>query len=666
MPLSYPLHPSSQLGYLHAYVGQEFADRLSVRSHSAFLDILSEFAGEDMAEFFETYSLVGEEILFLVNCYHEERLGRAGAPGAIAGLGGKRFDELLKRYHDYDTSPDNDSQQAHPAISKRKIVALHDAMVSYLEHKLIPALADDGLNVVGLTATFCQVFGSIFAARYLARHTTKRVLFVFGGSSFGLPEGTRTLARWGLDGLLVAGSGERPLTHILQACLALGPPDDRDPADAIDRLNLVNVTRVGAPHKSIDLRMPKAFLATLPDPDFDEFFASFRARCEDVETYQYARANFISIPLEGSRGCFARCDFCHNPEITSEFRSLEGRQVAERAITLCEKYGVHNVTFVDSVCNTWAGTYADHLLARGVRIPAFMEMRVHATEAYWTKLALAGLESVQFGVEALSEGLLHSMRKGTKVVQNLSATKYTAELGLRVPSNLIIHHPKSTVADVEETRRVLGLAEHFPAFSLSLFVVSYASPIYHELADDRKARLSRGFDWVPPDLIEHSWPRHLSYTYPSAWIDPEVVAAWNGFQAWHDAHAASVAARQPVFTVEARGDERHFVDSRFGRHRRYAIAGELARAHDVCHQVSTAARVADQLGLPADRVAGLLAELVERALVIDVGGHHLSLALRPRDVLIANLANKRTSDHGPAARRALPLASSTIIRAVRR
>jgi len=649
MPLAYPMHPSSQIGYLHGYVEQEFKGKVAVKSYSAFLDILYELEGAGMIEFFDKYSLLGEEILFLTCCYHAVKHGQQSTIDA------ETFNSLLNLYNGYENNELNLSQQKITPITERKIAALNDVMEKYLTNQFIPSLEDDCLNIVGMTATFCQVFGSLFAANFIRRNTQKNVLFVFGGSSFSLPEGTRTLAQWGVDGLMVVGSGELPLAQIVQACLDLSQDQAKDPAGSIDAKNFINVNRVGSPRKPIDLSMSKSFMDTIPDPNYDEYFTNLRSCCDDDETYEYAVSRFVSIPLEGSRGCFAKCDFCHNPDITSEFRTLTGRKVAERALNISAKYNKKDITFVDSVCNTWAEEYADTLLSRGQTLMAFMEMRVHAPESFWTKLALSGVSSVQLGVEAISEPLLHNMRKGTKVLQNLSATKYMTEMGLKNPSNLIIQHPKSTVADVEETKRIMLLVEHFPIFNLSHFVVSYASPLYKELDESRKAQLIRGFDWVPAELRDYSWPRHLSYTYPPSWIDPEVVAAWNDFQEWYKDHVRKTAALRAVFTVERRTDELLFVDTRFGQNRQYSLSGDAARVYDICHHISAAGRVAQLSQLSLDTVEKILSELVERSMLAKVGDRYLSIALRPREELIENLSRKSRPNE-PVARRSLPVA----------
>jgi radical SAM superfamily enzyme YgiQ (UPF0313 family) len=631
MPLAYPLHPSSQLGYLHGFAEQAFHERVTVRSHHAFLPILHAFAGEEMGRFFEDYSLVGEEILYLACCLSARSHGETLGPALL-------YDQALERYNAFRESVENEAQQQLVPIDHETLQRLCEAMESYVEERLAPALGEDCLNVVGFTASFCQVFGSVFAARHLRRITDRPALFLFGGSSYSLPEGSRTLHAWGVDGLLVSGSGEEPLRQILEACLELRAEEDALAALAARRI--LNVQRAGAPHERVDLKMPRGYMDTLPVPEYRDYFEALRTVCQDDKAYRFACENLVSIPLEGSRGCFAKCDFCHNPNITSEFRTLSGQTVAARALALTRHYQVPDVTFVDSVSNTWAESYADCLLAQGIELKAFMELRVHAPETFWTKLALCGATALQLGIEAVSPPLLTKMRKRTTVMQNLAATKYMAELGTRNASNLIIDHPEASVADVIETQRVISLLEHFPLFNLSRFVVSYASPLYEELSEERKAQLRRGFEWMPRELDDFGWPRHLSYTWPDKWRHPAVVEAWLRFQCWYARHIQELSLRlqAPAFMVEEDGEDLVLTDSRFGREDTYRLTGVQARVYEACHQPRTAASVAKFLGLAEDVANAMLKELEERKALLATEGRFLSVALRPREVLIARAA----------------------------
>ena len=292
--------------------------------------------------------------------------------------------------------------------------------------------------------------------------------------------------------------------------------------------------------------------------------------------------------------------------------------------------------------NTWAEEYADYLLARGIEIKAFAEMRVHAPQSFWVKLALSGVTTLQLGVEAISELLLNNMRKRTTVAQNLAATKYMAEMGTNNASNLIINHPKSTVGDVEETKRIMQLLEHFPIFSLSNFVVSYASPIYNELSQIQKAQLRRGFDWLSPEFEKYSWPRHLSYTWPRDWFDRDTMVAWLEFQLWYSDHVRKLVSRpdRPRFTVRRQNDRLVLTDTRFNQKRHYSLSGDAMKVFSACHTPSTVGRVKKITGLNAMVAMDQLSALEAAKAVIRIGDCYLSVALRSRDELIDELLNE--------------------------
>lgn len=620
MPMHDPLHPSCQLGYLEAYLRQTFPGTVPVCAYSAHLQVLYDVLGERMNEFFLRHRLFGEEFFFLVCSY-------------VAPRSKRMFDRALDRYN-----------ARHPSeihVSKETVAAFAQGISCYIEKELIPCFRNDGLNIVGLTTTFAQVFASIFTVNYIRKHSGNQVLFVFGGASMSLPEATLILQRWGVSGLIVTGSGEIPLAQIVQSCLDSDSGCANDIIEAVHSKKIVNVTKIGLPRTPIDLNMSKSFLESVPDPDYDEFFANLRSLCEDEHVFRALVDGFVSIPLEGSRGCFARCDFCQNPNITSQFRTLKGQKVAERSLRVCSRYGKRHVFFTDSVCNSWAEEYADVILGQDDRIAAFMEMRVHAPERFWTKLAASGVTEVQLGIEAVSETLLKAIGKGTTVIQNLRAAKYLAELGVRSLSNLITHHPKSSTTDVDETMRIVRLLEHFPEFCLSPFVVSYASPVYNELGEDQKTRLVRGFEWLPMDLRKYSFPRDLAYSYPEEWLDPAVVVAWDEFRDWYESDWKRVTARRPTLSVNKKGrEELVVVDTRFRQNLCYTLEGPAARILNLCHAGVTVTEIVDRTGLGHDIVRSNLRELLTGAILIEASGRYLSLPLRPRQELLDNLQRR--------------------------
>ena len=614
LPMYDPLQPSAQVGCLCAYVERVLGDEVSVHAYPAHLDVLLAWKGAEMRAAFADHRLFGEELFFLVCLVHEPALFEQAYVGYLRSR--------LPTMH----------------ASREEIRTLAGALRAWVHDRLMPALAEDGLHVVGFTTTFAQVFASVFVARELRACAPSRPLVVFGGTSMSVPEVRSALNTWGIEGLVVQGSGEVPIEALLRACLELATPDAQLALDHVDARQIVNIDRIGARARPLDLSLPRDFLASLGDPEYADYFERLRTLCSDPSVHAGV-LDLVALPLEGSRGCFARCDFCQNPAITTQFRTLGGQAVAERALRVADRYDVHRVYFTDSVCNTWAEAYAERVCARGRTLDAFMEMRVHAGEAFFTRLALSGVSEMQLGVEAVSRPLLRAMAKGTTPWQNLRAVKYLAELGVKCSSNLITHHPRSTVADVEETRRVVDHLDHLAPFSLSRFVLSYGSPLYWALSAERRAALQVGFDWLPAHLRPLSTVRDLAYPYPDDWLSPDLVEAWDELRQWMRSRESH--SERPTLTVTRA--EGHFRVEDGRRTVVHRLVGAEAAVLDACHAAPSIRRLPMVVGLPPADVDRALANLVARDLVLLVDAHALALPLRPRAELIDALAKHASS-----------------------
>lgn len=612
----YPLQPSGAIGCLHSFVAERFGDRVSVHSYSAHWEVLYGCRRSALVHYYLDYRFLSEDLFFLVCSLAEP------PPGSS-------FRDLLDRF--------NASVEPRIAAREVDIESLRFALEDWVDTRLKPALDPSALNVVGFTTTFAQVFASIHTARYLRRACPELdLLFVFGGASVSIPETAATLQHWQVEGLIVRGPGEPALAAILDASLT-----------ASDAKEAVNAARSGAPGSVLEIGdawepfvpgdLGRAALETFPLPDYSEYFTTLARACDSQETFRALVAANVALPFEGSRGCFAKCDFCQIPALTTRFRSRSGAAIAARVGALCDRYGKDEVVFADAVCNSWAEQYADALRASGRYVTAFMELRVHHAEYFWTKLALSGVTEIQLGIEALSEPLLKSMNKGTTVLQNVRAAKVLCELGVQSLSNLITHHPKSTAFDVAETQRVAAALTHLPRFALSVFAVASGSPFHAALSESRRAELESGFPWLPRALRPWSCLKDLSYPTPHDWVRREARAAWDAFHEWH----ASLSPEPPIFRVSRVADEElAFEDGRGGELERFSLRGAEARLYDHLHAGSTAANAARSARIEQGTVQRLLDDFVARGLVLRLGEQFLSLALRPRAELVGRLEER--------------------------
>ncbi len=623
MPWGNPEKPSIQLGCLRAHVEHTMGDAVEVATHSGHWQVPLYAAQSGYLRFFRNYIGVGEELYFLLG------LGAGALPRSADD---PSLESMLERL--------NAGSWSVRPVSKSTLSTLRRATYTFLREDVLSQVDDEAINIFGFTLHHEQVFAAILAAYFIRRHVPNAV-FLFGGGSATFSETLHALDRADVPGFVVVGEGERPLAAMLEQALAA--PDDGPDAllDAIEAA-VPGALRIGGGRErpvGPGLRPPRLGrldLDQLPVPDYEEYFEKVRDASPDEDCFLEVLKD-TEILIEGSRGCFVQCDFCGLNSVWSRFQKMTPARVFDNVRTLVERYHPPRIRFVDNVCDTWAEAYADLMLAHGMKIETFMELRSHHSQEFFTKLSLVGVSEVQIGVEALSQPLLTAMRKRTKVIQNVRAQKYLVELGIRSMSNIMTHHPRSTVADVEETKRVIGGIANFGFFQLCTYSLAPDSPLYHEFGEDERAQVTRAGEWIHP-----GWPafgQKFDYrTPPSGTVGPEVAQAWTEFRRWYGELRDRVNVCPKSLVVRRLGRDRLLVsDTRWFDNREYRLDGDRARVLEACHRGPTARTLRTELGLTQRELDGILGELLAQYLLVEVGGAYMSTPLRPRDELVVAL-----------------------------
>lgn len=634
MPWADTRSPSIQTGCLKAYVHRCFGRRVFVRDYAGHLDVPLRVARGGFSDLWIRYRMCGGEFLSQIAC--EKRCDPAPAPDAPS------FNRVLKRLEREMARSDHGPEASRWRLNRRLVGRFASACESFAQDSLVPGLKPDALNLVGFTLTFNQLYASALVARHLAeRCRDYRMVFLFGGASVTTVRGFELLGRLVPEAFVVVGEGERKLAGIIRACL------DADPCATPEQLRARIrgcAPRVLSVVESPDFLAPnpgyfdnQLAMEDLPVPDYSDYFDTLRDWCGNEAVYRRMTGDFVSLPVEGSRGCFARCDFCSLNRLWSGFRKHSAGLIVETVRELRRRYGAHPVYFTDNVCDAWAERYADLRIVSGQSVPVlFMEMRASQPERFWTKLSLAGVETVQVGVEALSQPLLAGMRKGTHVVQNLRSHKYMQELGIQPRSNLILDHPRSTLKDVVETRRILRQIPHLTSFYISWFALDEGSPLYRQLSLEERKALKPRFPLRLPRSLQ---ARAMSFRFltPNHWKKPGVEQAWKKFARWYRAFVRQPRVRTSRLDVlECSEDRLRVRDERLGRKSEHELPAPFPAVYRLCHHGPTLASLETETRLPPRRLRTVLAELLKRELLIRVDDHYLALALRPRDELIRN------------------------------
>lgn len=623
MPWAPPEAPSIQIACLKAHLDGVLQSRGDCRAYSAFFSILRDFKGRALHKFYQTVEAYGEYVYM---------------PLFLRRFGPLKFHSKHEIVRLLETLR---SPRAKP-LSLPVLDGLERATRRYLDSHVAPNLIDQGLNLVGFTLNYLQVYASLYAAEHLRRRFPKRhFLFAYGGGSASAPNVYRLMIDLGIPGVIVIGEGERKLELLVGKLQGL-PLDEASTALAAIAGLDPGIIVIG---QKIDLfeRNPARYanqvrdLNDLPIPDYDEYFAALRQACADEHVYASFQAA-TQVLVEGSRGCFGKCDFCGLNRSWHGFRKRSADKIVRDTLALTRKYRTSQVGFVDSLCDTWAHEYARILVQAGVRQQSFMELRANHPEPFWTLLSLAGIGSVQVGIEALSPPLLKAIGKGPRVVHNLAAHKYLAELGISSFNQLITHHPSSTLADVAETRRILEQIPHWGWLRPVPFLLDVGSPLYEGLNEQERAALKpiRSFR-VPSSAACYAC--EFLYEVPAGLKPTRVVRqAWTTLVRQYERDLKRYKARRPRLEVTRVAPEAlRITDARDGKVLSYEFSGTAARIYDACHTGLRIEEIAQATGLSPQTIRVHVARFLRARLLLCTEDYYLSLALRPRDELLRRL-----------------------------
>ncbi|HTY75394.1 MAG TPA: radical SAM protein, partial [Candidatus Nanoarchaeia archaeon] len=183
-------------------------------------------------------------------------------------------------------------------------------------------------------------------------------------------------------------------------------------------------------------------------PPFSKYSPNFNAggRCSGI--------------IMSSRGCTFSCPFCYCPDFWGKkYRVRSPSSVVDEMEYLRDEFGVEFIDFSDDTFTldmVRAERICDEIIKRKVGLNFSILTRVDTVNKnLLRKLADAGCEKIQYGVETASSRLLKSTEKGITVEGIEKALKLTREARIETIVNLIHGLPGETVSDIELTFQFL-------------------------------------------------------------------------------------------------------------------------------------------------------------------------------------------------------------------
>jgi hypothetical protein len=294
-----------------------------------------------------------------------------------------------------------------------------------------------------------------------ARHASAAPI-VLGGSGFSVePHGW--LSRLDVD-YGVVGEGEVAFVALLAALAAGRSPDGI--AGITSRADLERrrcETGERKPH------IPISFVPSL------ETLAPPTHQLLDYRPYM-KRGGFVSVQTK--RGCAFACDYCVYPQLEgAKYRRRPVEAIVDEMEIVVRTQGVRQFFFVDSVFNAPRAHTLDLcrvIARRGLEVhwmaytnaARFDDELAHAMVA-------AGCLGVEFGLDAVTEKMLHTWRKpfGQHDIQRSLQACHDAQLPAAV--HLLFGGPGETIADLVESQAYLDACAPVDAVFASLGVRLY-------------------------------------------------------------------------------------------------------------------------------------------------------------------------------------------------
>ena len=476
-------------------------------------------------------------------------------------------------------------------------------------------------RMVGFTVGGQQICAALAVARQLKQSPEAPLVILGGPVCFG-EMGLQVLRSFPWVDYVCTGEGDQVFPAFLEQLLRKG-----------DSTPLPGILAQGA--RELTLPPLTTRLDELPFPDFSDYFEQLGASA----VYQDV-AEQVVLPFETSRGCWwgedHACGFCGSQAHVRAFRSKSPERVADEVAHLVVNHHPQSVCLVDDVLDMrYFDTLFPLLAETGPGVPFFCDSRVNVTRAQLQVLHSAGAQTVQFGIETLSNRLLRLLPKGCTAQQGIQAVRWSLELGIVPVWNFLYGIPGEQPGDYPAMAALIPLLAHLtpPSCCYQVMIMRF-SRYYEDPGKVGLLRLRPGSAYpcilpLAPEEIEGlAYYFDCEYTAgdPLGYVDPvrHALVAWM-------AQWSGPANDRPRLDLYRVGKSAFLVtDTRpcavQAVHRLEGLTAEVLMCCDMARSIPSLAK---ELAGQADErtISQTLQTLVDDRLVWQDGGRFLSLAL---------------------------------------
>jgi ribosomal peptide maturation radical SAM protein 1 len=256
----------------------------------------------------------------------------------------------------------------------------------------------------------------------------------------------------------------------------------------------------------------------LPLPDFRDYFYAYHSLALE-------QAFKAFLPVETSRGCWwgerSQCLFCGLNGMTIAYRSKSAAKVLEEFVSQSQRYGVSRFQAVDNILNLdFFKSVFPELIRRKIELNIFFETKANLKKNQVLLLKEAGVESIQPGIESLSDEILKLMRKGVTGLQNIMLLKYCREAGIGVAWNWLWGFPNEREEEYQRIARWVPLLHHLaPPSGFGRIHLDRFSPLFELWERYGLANVQPNFAYRSLYPIDRETLRDLAYYFDYDYVD---------------------------------------------------------------------------------------------------------------------------------------------------
>lgn len=340
-------------------------------------------------------------------------------------------------------------------------------------------------DVIGISAVVSTSYVYVKDLIQRIKEVYPQGLVVVGGAMVASSE---LLLRRAKADICVIGEGEQPIVDICRRAETTKNPVDYQDIGGLALLDgdgkLVNTGYV--PQLPADQLYDIDWSDLEESADMGWYFAPAieqPGKCEhflsDPRSREMMLAGKTAGTLLSSRGCVARCTFCHR--LQKGIRYVPVDLLITRIRELMDRYNMGFLRFADENFGTdkrWLTELCEKIKPLGV-LWAVGGMRVNCVDPHYIQMMKdAGCVAIIYGMESGSQRVLDVMEKKTTVEENRNAMKWTTDADLWTVVQLILGMPGENRDTVRETAEFASYALTLsPQLRPSSLSVNYAQAL---------------------------------------------------------------------------------------------------------------------------------------------------------------------------------------------